>query len=78
MFTLLKKLKAGPRRRRARAMRRHLPRVYGLRQAAAQTRNCGVCRPYRRKVQQNREPAPPAPATTAQPPPQPPLRRDTV
>ncbi|NAZ33107.1 MAG: hypothetical protein GU356_02245 [Pyrobaculum sp.] len=30
-------------------MRRHLPRVYGLRQAAAQTRNCGVRMPYRRK-----------------------------
>ncbi|MFZ8809748.1 MAG: hypothetical protein ACO2PN_16800 [Pyrobaculum sp.] len=30
-------------------MRRHMPRVYGLRQAAAQTRNCGVRRPYGRK-----------------------------
>ncbi len=30
-------------------MRRRLPRVYGLRQAAAQTRNCGVRRPHRRK-----------------------------
>ncbi|MCC6036110.1 MAG: hypothetical protein LM559_03555 [Pyrobaculum sp.] len=30
-------------------MRRHLPRIYGLRQAAAQTISYGVCRPYRLK-----------------------------
>gem|GEM_PF-3316206 len=57
MFTLFKKLKAGPRRRRS--TRRHLPRVYGLRQVAAQTINCGVRRPYRRKVQQITEPRTP-------------------
>ena len=49
-------------------MRRHLPRIYGLRQAAAQTRNGGIRRTHRQKdTTDHRTPTPGARNDSATP-----------